>query len=158
MLTGLSRLGTVCGMADDTPLEGDDPREFPENPAHWARLANTPLFPSDNFGGHRGELWSGNDAGRLMVAWYMLSDGVELLRFLMDIDADAPTDQRREAIEEATRWTNGFLEWVQDSLVDSRPPPETDLADLLSVANANLAFVGDSIAEHVHRIGPRKKD
>lgn len=126
----------------DTPPEGE---------AEWM---NRPVFPSEEFGGTRGEVWSPKEAAEVFVGSWLVNDGLGLLRRMANTVLDVTDQEAAGLIVEATDWTQTVSEWMRVFVLDEAAK-DTDRGELLRDTCANLRFLGDSIAEHVHRLSPR---
>lgn len=133
-------------MTNTPPTNHQQGFNFPDG---WDE---TPMYPSKTFGGTReGEVWTPRQAGQLFLGSAIVSDGVTLLRGLVEADPDAERVERALAISEATEWTQAAVAYVKECVTGK--VQDTDLGELLLQTSTNLMFLCDSIREHVHRIG-----
>lgn len=115
---------------------------------------HTKVYRSTDFGGVRaGEMWTPVEGGQLFVGFAVVSDGVSMLRAIMEVPTDTDEEARAVAIGEATEWASIARDWTRDCVVPNIG--DTDLSDRMSETSDNISFLVASITEHVNRLAHR---
>lgn len=126
------------------------PLELPDDLPEWAKK---PIYPSTLFGGVRKEVWTAEEVGGLYLGWMMLSDGLTALRVLLHTPTDAEDPARADAINDASDWMDGADQWMKLVVDKAKEQLNSDRGEILMEIVANVAFLLESVGEHVNRLG-----